>query len=64
MGKRSTESFMVKRGLTERMRRSAIPYMQRLLNEDYKKKKDICRQITNYKPVNNDFVYKSVSLRD
>ena len=64
MGKRSTESFKVKRGLTERMRRSAIPHMQRLLNEDNKKKRDICRQITNYKPVNNDFVCKSVSLRD
>ena len=30
--------------------------MQRLLNEDYKKKRDICRKISNYKPVNNDFV--------
>ena len=33
MKKRSSENFLVKRGLTERMRRSAIPYMQRLLNE-------------------------------
>ena len=64
MGKRSTESFQVKRGLTERMRKSAIPHMQRLLNEDIRKKRDICRQISNYKPVNNDFVCKSVSLRN
>ena len=64
MGKRGTEAFLVKRGLTERMRKSAIPHMQRLLNEDDKKKRDICRQISNYKPVNNDFVCKSVSLRN
>ena len=32
MDKRSTETFLVKRGLTERMRKSAIPHMQRLLN--------------------------------
>ena len=63
MGKRSTETFLVKRGLTERMRKSAIPHMQRLLNEDDKKKRDICRQISNYKPVNNDFVCKSVSQK-
>ena len=62
MGKRSTESFHVKRGLTERLRRSAIPHMQRLLNEDNRKKRDICRQISNHKPVNNDFICKSVSL--
>ena len=64
MGKRSTESFQVKRGLTERMKRSAIPHMQRLLNEDARKRRDICRQISSYKPVNNDFVCKSVSLRN
>ena len=63
MGKRGTEFYLVKRGLTERMRKSAIPHMQRLLNEDDKKKRDICRQISNYKPVNNDFVCKSVSQK-
>ena len=45
MGKRSLESFQVKRALTERLRRSAIPYMQRLLNENERKKND--RQILN-----------------
>ena len=54
MGKRRVESFQVKRALTERLRRSAIPYMQRLLNEENRKQRDICRQISNYKPVNND----------
>ena len=63
MGKRSTETFQGKRGLTERMSRSAIPHMQRLLNEDGREKRDICRKISNYKPVNNKFVCKSVSVR-
>ena len=48
------ESFQVKRALTERLRRSAIPHMQRLLNEENGKQRDICRQISDYKPVNND----------
>ena len=54
MGKRRVESFQVKRALTERLRRSAIPHMQRLLNEENGKQRDICRQISDYKPVNND----------
>ena len=53
MKKRSSETFLVKRGLTERLRRSAIPHMQRLLNDHDKKKRDICRKINDYKPVNN-----------
>ena len=52
MDKRNPEGFQVQRGLTERMRRSAIPYMQRLLNEQQKKKRDICKQISSFKPVN------------
>ena len=64
MEKRRSESFQVKRGLTERLRKSAIPYMQRLLNESERKKRDICRQIDSYKPVNNGSLCKSVSLRD
>ena len=52
MKKRNSEGFQVKRGLTERMRRSAIPHMQRLLNQQEKKSRDICRYIANYKPVN------------
>ena len=53
MDKRNFEGFQVKRGLTERMRRSAIPHMQRLLNEQERKKRDVCRQISKFKPVNN-----------
>ena len=53
MEMRGSEFFKVKRGLTERLRRSAIPHMQRLLNDHQKKRRDICRKITSYKPVNN-----------
>ena len=64
MEKRSSECFQVKRGLTTRLRNSAIPYMQRLLNEKEKRKREICRQIDDYQPVNNDLYCKSVSLRN
>ena len=40
MKKRESEAFQVKRGLTERLRRSAIPHMQRLLNEHERKKRN------------------------
>ena len=53
MKKRGSEAFLVKRGLTERLRRSAIPHMQRLSNVHEKKKRDICKKIDDYKPVNN-----------
>ena len=56
MDKRSSECYQVKRGLTERLRRSAIPYMQRLLNDNVRKKRDICKKISDYKPVNNGFL--------
>ena len=64
MDKRRSEYYQVKRGLTERLRRSAIPYMQRLLNENKRETRDIKKMISNYKPVNNGFVCKSVSLRE
>ena len=64
MNKRSSECFQVKRGLTTRLRNSAIPYMQRLLNKKEKRKREICRQIDSYQPVNNDLYCKSVSLRN
>ena len=64
MKKRSSECFKVKRGLTNRLRNSAIPYMQRLLNAKEKRRREICRQIDDYQPVNNGLICKSVSLRD
>ena len=59
-----SECFQVKRALTSRLRNSAIPYMQRLLNEKERRKREISREITNYQPVNNGLYWKSVSLRD
>ena len=52
MEKRRPECFQVRRGLTERLRKSAIPHMQRLLNCQMEKKRNICRKIDTYKPVN------------
>ena len=63
MDKRRSERFIVNRGLTERMRKSSIPHMQRLLNKHEREKKDICKQIDEFKPVNNGLFCKSVSLR-
>ena len=50
--------------LPNTIRRSSIPYMQRLLNEHKRDKKEILKQISDYKPVNNGFYCKSVSLRN
>ena len=55
MEKRRPECFQVRRNLTERLRKSAIPHMQRLLNGHMEKKRDICRKIDAYKPVNYEF---------
>ena len=53
MNKRKSEYYRVNRGLTERLRRSAIPHMQRLLNEHEGVKRKICKQIDSFMPVNN-----------
>ena len=52
MEKRSGEKFVVNKAFTERYRRSAIPNMQRLLNNLEKEKKKIFRKIENSVPVN------------
>ena len=59
--KRSKEIFYVKKAKTERLRKSAIVNMQKLLNKDESKKKDILRKISNYVPVNYDCM-QSLSL--
>ena len=53
MTKRYQEKFVVKDTWTQRYKRSAIPYMQELLNDEDRRKKDILRQIDNFVPVNN-----------
>ena len=51
MEKRSGEKFVVNKAFTERYRRSAIPNMQRLLNNLEKEKKKIFKIIGNSVPV-------------
>ena len=54
MKKRNLERYKVNKSLTERHKLSAIPYMQRLLNEKEREKMKILRQIDNFSmPVNN-----------
>ena len=62
MKKRENEKFLMRRSFTGRHQKSAIPYMQRLLNSVETKKMRICKQIDSFVPVNNG-LYKSLSLR-
>ena len=57
MEKRSGEKFLVNKAFTERYRRSAIPNMQRLLNNSEKEKMEMLKKIENSVPVNYDFIY-------
>ena len=59
MKKRNHERYRVSKSLTERHKLSAIPYMQRLLNESDRKKMKILRKIDNFSmPVNNGILVK------
>ena len=42
-------------GLIERLMKSLCHIRQRLFIEYHRQKRDLCRQITNFKPVNNAF---------
>ena len=58
MSKRNNERYKVNRSLTERHKLSAIPYMQRLLNEKERNKMNILKQIDSFSmPVNNGTLY-------
>ena len=58
MRKRHNERYKVNKSMTERYKSSAIPYMQRLLNESERNKIKILRQIDNFSmPVNNGTLY-------
>ena len=54
MKKRNPEKYVVKHTNSERYRRSAVPYLQRLLNKDYAKQK---KDLKSLLQVNNDIVY-------
>ena len=53
MEKRTNEKFIIRRSFTERHRKSAIPFMQRLLNKVEIKKQKICNQIDSFEPVDS-----------
>ena len=61
MNKRGREVFYVKRAKTERLRKSAVVSMQKLLNKDVSEKRDTFKKISNYMPVNYDCM-QSLSL--
>ena len=52
--KRGKELFLVKRAKTERLKKSSIISMQKLLNSEASKQKEIMTKINNYMPVNYD----------
>ena len=54
MQKRSPEKYVVNYTNSERYRRSAVPYLQRLLNMDYSKQKKDLKCLLR---VNNDIVH-------
>ncbi len=50
MPKRYNQKFIVRDAWTERHRKSAIPFMQKLLNDEDKERKDILKQIDIFVP--------------
>ena len=56
MEMRSGEKFVVKKAKTERYKKSAIPCMQRLLNDSEKEKLEIFKTINSTVPVNYEFL--------
>ena len=56
MSKRNTERFVINNSSTERYKRSAVPFLQRLLNDDYsKQRKDLAKLLR----VNNGIIYNA-----
>ena len=59
MEKRGKEKYFVAKSFTERHKRSAIPYMQRMLNDKEKQKQRIMKKIScTSMPVTNGFCKK------
>ena len=61
MDKRVKEVYRIRRANTERFRKSAIINMQKMLNNEASKKREIMKKISNYMPVNYDCM-QSLSL--
>ena len=51
---RQNEKFVIRKARTERLQRSAIMHMQRILNNEDLEKRRIMRKINNIVPVNYD----------
>ena len=49
--KRNHEKYVVKKANTERYKKSAVPFLQRLLNDDYSRQK---KDLKSLLQVNND----------
>ena len=54
MDMRHNDKFVVKKARTERLQKSAVLSMQRLLNKEESEKKKLMRQISLTVPVNYD----------
>ena len=63
MDMRQNYKFVVKKARTERLQRSAVVNMQKLLNKDDLEKRDVLRQLNDIVPVNYDYM-QSISLRN
>ena len=61
MDMRQNYMFVVKKARTERLQRSAVVNMQKLLNKDDLEKRDTLRQLNDIVPVNYDYM-QSISL--
>ena len=56
MSKRNTERFVINNSSTERYKRSAVPFLQRLLNDDYSKQR---KELAKLLQVNNGIIYNA-----
>ena len=59
MDKRQNEKFVIRKARTERLQRSAVMHMQRLLNNENLKNRKIMSAIKNIMPVNYDCLLPS-----
>ena len=62
MDKRQNEKFDIRKARTERLQKSAVMHMQRLLNNEEIKQKKIMRAINNIMPVNYRVSHKKLHL--
>ncbi len=55
MDRRQNEKFAIRKARTERLQRSAVMHMQRLLNNEDCKEQKIMKAINDIVPVNHDY---------